>query len=45
MALTGDKDYGGLVAGMIGEGRVAGASHGLHACIQIGDVKALDVDL
>lgn len=45
MALAGHKDYGGLVPRMVGESRVARAGHGLHARIQVGDVKALDVDL
>lgn len=45
MALAGHKHNGRLVACMVSEGRVAGTRHGLHASIQIGDVKALDVDL
>lgn len=44
MALAGDKDNGGFVPSMIDEGRVAGPRHGLHARVQVGDIKALDVD-
>ena len=45
MALAGHKHNRGLVTCVVGEGRVAGARHGLHTSIQVCDVKALDVDL
>ena len=45
MALAGHKHDGGLVCSVVGEGGVAGARHGLHARVQVGDVEALDVDL